>query len=222
MTTINTIDQAITDLEQSNGFAGQWAAMVQRANHDSPLNRIAMTLTALISERNAAKAKDEIDNGSRVADMPVKAGQVFTFLQRLTNRLTRNAHRAYFLSIQSEAMEEAGELVTGIDFTSDRLEELGFDGTEGDDTITCTNEDDFQALLKVHAFCNKFFRGLDIEPLFLLENSEPDEMGNWHRTHGAMTWDESLVVRTELIAKWEAEELKEMESAATIDFEAAA
>lgn len=222
MTTINSIDQAITDLEQTKGFAGQFAQMVQRANHDSPLNRIAITVTTLIAEKNANRAKDELDNGTRVADMPVKAGQAFTFLQRLANKVTRNAHRAYFLSIQSEAMEAAGELVTGIDFTSERIEELGHDGTEGDEAIIATAEDDFESLLRVHAYLNKFFRGLDIDPLFMLENSDPDEMGNWVRTHAAMTWDESLVVRTELIAKWEAEEAKEMEAAATMDFSAAA
>lgn len=217
-----SIDQAITDVSAQKGFAGEWATRVQRANHDVPMNRIALTVTALIGERRAAVARDEIANTTEAQDMPCKPAQVFSFLQRLTNKLTRNAHRAYFLALQSEAQdlaEQVGEeFGNGIDFTQDRIEELGHSASDTAELVKEQLDEDFQCLLRLHAYCSKFFRGLDIDPLFMLENSEPDEMGNWIRTHAAMTWDESMAVRAELIEQWEKQEAAEMEKAGDIDF----
>lgn len=207
------IEAAIARMSDTLNMNGDAAREVLKQDHKNPANQIALCYLSLNRQRLEA-AREEKDTGVRGNDPIVKPEFMLSFVQSLMNQVCWNSRRLYLSSTNED-------LANGIDFSQDVAEQVGVSVDNGH--IAELVDDDFMTLNNLHTWLAGQMSYLtNIEPLFHFAQSEKiDDV--WVVTHQCTSFDDAMVVMTEIIEKLDVDStVKQREEAASIDFSAAA
>ena len=209
------IATAIAKIATQKGVRGDIAKVVESMDHDSPLNRIALTYNAFNNQRRQATIAEK-ETGVRGIDPIAKPEQLLSFVQEVMNQVCWQARRLHNANLQEE-------YANGIDFTQDVGEQVGV-YTENSN-ITEYVDDDFLALNNLQSWlAGKMNYLTDIEPLYYFSQSEQDPAsGGWISKYNTMSFGDSQSAMDTIIEELEEKsERLETEEAASFDFTVAA
>jgi|TARA_R100000081_G_C4775495_1_gene148284 hypothetical protein len=205
------IPTAIAKIAEQKGVRGDIAKVVECAQHDNALNRIALTYNQFSNQRRRAIMAEK-ETGVRGDDPIAKPEQLLSFIQEVMNQVCWQARRLHNANLQED-------LANGIDFSQDVAEQVGVYDVNTE--IHTYVNDDFIALNNLQSWlAGKMNYLTDIEPLYYFSQSEQDPAsGGWISKYNAMSYDEALCAMTTIIEELEEKnEKQEAQEASDIDF----
>ena len=221
------IDPTITAIESHKGSNGRIAKVISKADHDDPLNRIAITFTNLSNERNRRRI-ESVRTGVPAAELEFKPERLLSFCQALMNQCCWSARRVAMSGKRED-------FANGIDFSQDVAEQAGNIESACFKDVEVTLMDDFQALNNLHSWLSKECNYLNqLEPLYLyaeskqqlLEGNDSDhetpEQFEWVQTFMSMNMDEVFTHMEKFIETLEEKREEEKATAARQNFRNAA